>query len=79
MQIQNLNSKLERIESQNTKARDGPRDYKCHVGYKACNRDDYESSCVYDWRTSKKEEIMRKNRITYPKFDGYSDPRVFSD
>jgi len=64
------------IESQNTKAPDDPVCYECHHGYKTCTRDDYENSCDYDWRASKKEEIMCKCRLEDPKFNGYPNPRV---
>jgi len=44
--IQNLNSQLQRIESQNTKARDGLKNY--HDGYRTCARDEYKNSRAYD-------------------------------
>ena len=48
--IQDLNSQLERIGSQNTKTLDGLRDYECHEAYMTCTRDVYENS------RAKKEE-----------------------
>ena len=55
--IQDLNSQLQMIESQNTKARDVPRGYKCHQGYRTYTRYDYENSHTYDWCATKKEQI----------------------
>jgi len=67
------------IESRKTKAQDVPRDYECHDSYKTCTRDDYENTHAYDWCAAKKEKIAYKFGLEDPKFDGYSDPRAFSD
>jgi len=68
-----------RIESQNTKADDGPSENEWHDNYRTCIRNDYEDDCAYDWRITKKEKITRKFRFEEPKFYGYSDPHAFSN
>ena len=67
------------IESQNTKAHDGPSEYVCHDNYRTCIRNNYEDGHAYDWRIIKKDEIMRRFRLEEPKFYGYPDPHAFSN
>ena len=61
------------------KARDDPRQYEYHDGYKICTRDDYENSRAYNRHAAKKEKIMCKFGLEDLKFDGYLNFRIFSD
>ena len=69
----------QREQNHETQLPNGPRDYECHEGYKTCTRDDYENRHAYDWLAAEKEEITHKFRSPNSNFDGYPDPRVFSD
>jgi len=46
--------------------------------YRAYSRGDDESSCIH-YRHARKKKIARRFKLEDPKFDGYSDLRVFSD
>lgn len=46
--FQIFNPQLQKVGSQNTKARDRPIDYECNDGYRTCIRDNYRYSHNYD-------------------------------